>query len=139
MAKIKVYNKNRFDVGVKLINPVREQNIKAGSFSVMEEDDIYYLDTTSALFRRGMLVVDDPDIILNMGYTEVNESIKSDEEIKEILKLSITKMKSELNKIQEPHLVNAVFNIAKIIGGELSGNKIKFLSEYCGRPILEDI
>jgi hypothetical protein len=138
MAKVKVYNRNKFDIGVKLINPVREQNIKSGSFSILEEDDVYYLDTICTLFKRGMLVVEDKQITENLGFPEVNENIKNDEEILSILRGNFLKMKSELAKIKEPHMIDAVYHIAKGIGGELSGAKLKFLAEFCSRGILVD-
>jgi arginine deiminase len=136
MAKLKVFNRNKFDIGVKLINPIREQNIKAGSFSILEEDDIYYLDTICTLFKRGMLVVEDKQVVENLGIVEVHENSKTDEEIIAILKGNFLKMKSELAKIREPHLIDAVYNIAKSIGGELSGSKLKYLAEFCGKEIL---
>jgi hypothetical protein len=140
MAKVKVYNKNKFDIGVKLINPVREQNIKAGSFTILEKDDVYYLDTICALFRRGMLVIDDEEVKENLGYVEVNENIKSDDELISILKGNFLKMKSELSKINEPHIIDAIYNVAKTISAELSGAKLKFLSQFCSRDIdLDDI
>lgn len=138
MAKIKVWNRNKFDIGVKLINPIREQNIKCGSFTILEEDDVYYLDTICTLFKRGMLVIEDEQIKENLGFIEINENIKTDEEIIQILKSNVNKMKSELKKIEEPHIIDAVYNIAKNIGGELSGAKLKFLSEFCGKEIFID-
>jgi hypothetical protein len=138
MAKVKVFNKNKFDIGVKLINPIREQNIKAGSFTILEEDDVYYLDTICSLFKRGMLIIDDNNIKENLGIIELDESIKTDEELITILKSNFNKMKSELAKIKEPHIIDSIYNIAKNIGSELSGGKLKYLSEYCGKDIFID-
>ena len=138
MAKIKVFNKNKFDIGIKLINPVREQNIKAGSFTIIEDDDVYYLDSICTLFKRCMLTIEDSTIIEGLNMSEQQVMIKTDEEIIAILKGNFAKMKSELSKITEPHLKDAVYQISKPISSELSGGKLKFLSEYCGRDILID-
>jgi hypothetical protein len=136
--KVKVFNRNKFDVGVKLINPIREQNIKAGSFTIIEEDDIYYLDTICSLFRRGMLVIDNEEIKANLGYVESNEGIKTDEEIINILKSSFNVMKTKLEKIVEPHVIDVVYNITKSMGNELSGQKLKYLRKFCDREIFID-
>jgi hypothetical protein len=136
--KIKVYNNNKFDIGVKLINPVREQNIKAGSFTILEEDDVYYLDTICALFKRGMLTIDNEDVKQNLGFIDINQEIKTDEEIKVILKSGFTKMKTELEKITEPHIIDAVYQICLTMGNELSGQKLKYLNKFCNKEIYID-
>lgn len=138
MAKVKLYNKNQFDIGIKLINPVREQNIKAGSFTIVEEDDVYYLDTICTLIKRGMLIVDDKIINENLGFINENPNVKSDEEIEAIIKGNYLKMKKELTAITEPHTKDAVYRVALKIASELNGGKLKYLSEYCGRQILID-
>jgi len=136
MAKVKVFNRNKFDIGVKLINPVREQNIKSGSFTIMDEDDIYYLDTICTLFKRGMLVVDDENVNLQLGFMEKSSNIKTEDEIKNILTGNFLKMKKDLSLITEAHTKDLVYNVAKSIGNELSGSKLKYIAEFCGMPIL---
>ena len=138
MAKVKVFNRNKFDIGVKLINPIREQNIKAGSFTIMDEDDVYYLDTVCTLFKRGMLVVDDEEINTQLGFMEKNPNIKTEVEIKKVLTGNIQKMKKDLSLITAPHLKDLVYNVAKSIGKDLSGSKLKHIAEFCGVPILLD-
>jgi hypothetical protein len=136
MSKVKVFNKNKFDVGIRLINPQREQNIKAGSFTIIDEEDVYYLDSISTIFKRGILVVDNDVINENIGCTSVKESILSDSEIITLLRLSFTKMKQELSKIVEPHIIDSVYRVAKVYILELSGAKIKYLTEFTGKDIM---
>lgn len=138
MARLKVYNRNKFDVGVKLINPVREQNIKAGSFAMLDEEDVYYLDSICTLFKRGMLVIENETVNQNINCLEIQENIKPEEEIANILKGNFLKMKSELAKITEPHLRDNIYNIAVKVAGELSGSKLKYLNDYCGKEIMID-
>ena len=135
--KLKLYNKQKFDVGIKLINPMREQNIKAGSFTIVEDDDIYYLDSICSLIKRGFLTFDDDEIKMNLGYIENKVVTKNDEEILAFLKGGFLKMKSELASIKEPYLIDAVFKIAEGIADELSGSKIKYISEFCNRNIID--
>jgi hypothetical protein len=134
--KVKVFNPNPFDVGVSLINPVREQNIKGGSFTVLDPDDIYYLNSICTLFKRGHLVVEDPEVRENLGFFEEEVTIKSKQEIEAILKGNFLKMKAELSKITEPHLIDLVYTIAKSISDDLNGSKLKYISQFCKREII---
>ena len=140
--KVKLYNRNKFDVGVKFINPIREQNVKAGSFTIVEEDDVYYLNTTCNLIRRGMLTLDEKEteIINNLGFADdaVKVISKTDAEIEAILRGNITKMKNELSVITEAFMKDAVYQIAKGISDELNGNKLKYLAEFCGKDIINE-
>jgi len=136
--KVKVYNRNKFDVGIKLINPNREQNIKGGSFTIIEDDDIYYLNTISSLFRRGMLVVEDEEVNINLGFADIRPVTRTDAEIEAILRGNFLKMKSELLAITENFMKHAIFKVASTIADELSGSKIKFISEFCGKKIIID-
>lgn len=141
MAKVKVFNRNKFDIGIRLMNPVREQNIKAGSFTVVDEDDVYYLDTICSLFRKGKLVVEDETVLNNLGITEKNPNTITETEIITILKnANFLKMKKELSEIVEPHAIALVYQTVKNMANELSGAKLKYLSKFCGRDLLiEDI
>lgn len=134
--KVKLYNRNKFDVGVKFINPVREQNVKAGSFTIVDEDDVYYLNTTCNILKRGMLVCDNEEVNINLGSLD-SIVLKSDNEIETLLKGNFLKMKSELSKIKEKFMIDCVFTVAQKMVNELSGGKIKHLNDYCGRNVID--
>ena len=138
MAKVKVLNKNKFDVGIKLINPIREQNIKGGSFTIIDEEDVYYLNSICGLFKDGSLVVEDKPVLETMGLNEENPNVVSDEEILEILSGNFLKMKKRLSEINQPYVISNIYNVALKNASNLSGGKLKHLSEFCGRPILVD-
>ena len=136
MAKVKVFNKNKFDIGINLINPIREQNIKAGSFTIVDEDDVYYLDSICTLFKKGMLVIEKPEVKETLGIVEDNPNIISDKEIEELLLGNFIKMRKDLSEITEVHVINNIHSIACKVANNLSGAKIKFLNNYCGRDII---
>jgi len=138
MAKVKMFNKNRFDIGISLINPSREQNIRAGSFTIVEEDDVYYLDTICTLLKRGMLVVENEEVNINLGIMDKNPNVVNEVEMLKTLRGNFLKMKKDLEIITEPHTKNAIYSLARSISGELSGAKLRFLGEFCGREILID-
>lgn len=133
--KVKLRNPNKFDVGVKLIDPQRELNIKAGSFIMATRDDIYYLDTVSRLLKKSYLVVDDEEINVNLGYNGNNFNIINEKEIEELLFGNYLHMEKEIKKYTEPHVIDAIYQFAKTNVDKLSGSKIKFLSKFCGKDI----
>jgi len=135
MAKIKVLNTNKFDVGISLINPPREQNIRAGSFTMLDSEDIYYLDSICTLFKRGYLTIQSEEVKEELGYIENNEGIKTEKEIEEILKGNFLKMKSSLGKITEPHIKDLVYLVTTKIYDDLNGSKLKFISQFCNREV----
>ena len=141
--KVKVFNKNKFNVGIRLINPLREMNIIAGSFVNLEEDDIYYLNTICTLFQRGMLTIENKEennvVNENLGFSEPNPNFKSEDEIEDILSITnFQKMKKELSLITEPHVIDAVYRVAKRNMDSMTGAKLKFISEFCKMDLLSD-
>lgn len=136
--KYKVENKNLFAIGIILENPKREQNILPNSFAKLSEDDIAYVDSTSTLFSRGMLYVNDKNINEMLGYIEKNPNVITDEEIITILKSPIKNMKEQLNKLTELHAKNRVLIVLKKIGNELPVSKIKYLKQMFGKELFLD-
>jgi hypothetical protein len=139
MAKlVKVINPNKFDVGVKLMDGIRSINIRHGAFTMLDENEVYYINQVSGLFKRKMLVVEDEDVVQNMGFAPDEAKNLTDDEIATLLKGNHLKMKKELEKITEPHIKDRVYNIAKTL--DLSASKLKIISDFVGRPIeLDDI
>lgn len=136
MAKVKLFNKNKFDVGIKLINPIREQNIKPNSFTIIDEDDVFYLDSICGLLKRGILRVEKEEVKEALGHMVKNPNIIDDKEIETLLLGNFMKMKKKLSDITEPHIKSYVYDIACNLSNNLSGSKIKFLNTFCGRDIV---
>jgi hypothetical protein len=132
--KIKVSNPNTFIYGIKLMDGVREMIVKPKSFVLLDEDEVYYLDSTSRTFRDGFLVIEDENVKEQMGQTEANPNVLSDEEIEKILKGNFLKMKSELGKIHVQHVLNRVAEIALTL--DLPMSKLKFVQEITNKELL---
>lgn len=66
-----------------------------------------------------------------------NECGKNDKEkvIDDLLKGNFLKMKSELAKYIEKADKELIFKLAKNVIGDLSGGKIKFVNEFCGKSL----
>lgn len=136
--KYKVFNNNRFNVGIRFENEAnREILIKPNSFVLMSEDDILYVDTVSKLFSKGILYVEDEDLMVKMGYMEKNPNTISEDEIKKILKMPNNKMKEALSKIDAKHAIDKVIAVAK--ESDLPQSKLKIIKELFNVEIFEEI
>jgi hypothetical protein len=131
-TKIKVNNKNPFNVGIKFMDNVREVNIPKNGFMMLEEEEIYFQNTQCLLFKKGILTVDNAEINENIGITSQDVAL-SDQEIEAILKYPLAKMKKELSVVTEPHILSKIFEIAKKTYANLTGSKVDFISELCNR------
>jgi hypothetical protein len=136
--KYKVFNNNRFNVGIRFENEAnREILIKPNSFVLMSEDDILYVDTVSKLFSKGILYVEDEDLMIKMGYMEKNPNTISEDEIRKILKMPNNKMKEALSKIDAKHAIDKVIAVAK--ESDLPQSKLKIIKELFNVEIFEEI
>lgn len=136
--KYKVFNNNRFNVGIRFENEAnREILIKPNSFVLMSEDDILYVDTVSKLFSKGILYVEDEDLMVKMGYMEKNPNTISEDEIRKILKMPNNKMKEALSKIDAKHAIDKVIAVAK--ESDLTESKLKIIKDLFNVEIFEEI
>lgn len=132
--KYKVHNRNPFNVGLNFMDGLRSITIPKKSFTLLDEDEIYYQNTISTLFQKGVLTVDEDEIKKNLNLdTEKNSNAITDEDIKNILKGSLAKIKKDLSGINEPYAKSKVFEIAKDMYSNLSGGKIDYIASFCGR------
>ena len=132
--KYKVFNRNKYDVGIAFMDQVRTMNVKAGSFVLLAEDEIAFLHSISTTFTGKELSVDDAYINENiLGFTAGEKVFLSEEEIISILKSALPKMKKELTLITEENFKYLIFEQAKKMYDELTGGKIDFLAEYCNK------
>lgn len=138
MTKYKVFNNNNFNIGIRYENqPNREQIIRAKSFVLMEEDDIYYVDSASTLFKKGIIFLEDEDMLEKMGYTEKNPNTISEKEIKEIFRMSNGKMKAELKKLDAKHAFDKVIDVARKT--DLPQSKLKIISDVIPNIEVSDL
>ena len=128
--KIKVLNPQKFDVGVVTPDNKLGINIKAGTFAYMTEDDIGYINSTSRIFQRGLLRVENPvkeaEVMENIGIDVENEpNFVTDDDIRKAFGLSAKKLEEWLAGITEEYLLDRVFEIAR--AENLPSNKLKVL------------
>jgi len=130
MKKVKVFNNNKFIVGVRFQNANgRETNIPPNAFVYMDEEDILYVNSVSSLFSKGIIYTEDQDMLEMMGYIEQNPNSVSEKEIKDILELGNARMKTELKKLTENHAIQKVISVVQEGQVDLTMAKIKIISE----------
>ena len=133
--RYRVTNKCKFDIGVKLPTGL-DVIINAGSFQLMTADDIVFIESIcneTKFFAKRMLVVYDQDgkevpfDKLGAFIEEDEHPHYSDEEIENMLKSSVTKIKSWISAIEDPVELHAVAEVAKKM--DLTSGKLKVLQE----------
>lgn len=130
MGKFKVFNNNKFDIGVLLLNQPFTANVRAGSFILMDDDDVAYNISMNTLFQRGLLRIDskDSEALINNGI-DVNENVNfcNDDDIRKVLAGSQKKLEEWLDNVNEGYILDRVYDIA--LESNLSLNKLKVLQK----------
>ncbi|TVY09965.1 hypothetical protein [Paenibacillus cremeus] len=129
--KVKLVNPNPFAHGLKLMDGIREINIAGGSFTLLDEDEVYFINSVSRTFSHKHLLIADPEINQALGYAEKPVIGLSDEEIKTLLRGTINKIKDTLVNVTEKHEIDRVIDVAKGME-DLQRNKITYLQEWSG-------
>lgn len=122
---IRLWNKQKFDIGIFLADNPVGVNITAGTFKLVSEDDLYYVAATCDFLQRGLLTVEEKNapVLEEVG---VVPAAVTDEEITKILGTSAKKIGEWLTDIEDPIVLDRVYDIAKEM--DLSAAKLKVLS-----------
>ena len=131
--KIRLLNKQKFDVGIVLPGGNENQrgvNIKAGSFFPVTADELDYIASVSTLIQRGILTVEEKNAAMmeNIGIDMKNDpNFITDEEIHKRLSGSAKKIGEWLDTITEDYILDRVYDEA--VKMDLGLNKLKVLQE----------
>lgn len=127
--RIRVYNPNKFDVGIMLLNG-REQNVPHGSFVMLTQDDIDYIASLSKVFSKGYLRVEaaeEQEVLENLGINKEEEpNFMDDVDIKKKLALSAAKLGAWLDTIEDKVLLHRIADIAK--ENDIPASKMKLIA-----------
>ena len=109
--KIRIINPNRFMVGLKLMDGIREVVVHPNSFVFLEENDVYYINNMCRLFREKTLFIDDEEINDTLGY---DKDYLTNEKIKHLLSKSPKDIKKVVEENNYKHIKDKIVNVAKI-------------------------
>ena len=135
---IKVRNDNKYYVGLKCSNWLKNKVLKPMSFAYLTDNDILELDSNHDFFSSGELVVEDEELNIKMGYAEINPNTLSEKQLEDIFKLSATDIKEKLSGVTEMFAIAKISSVAK--RSDLSVTRLKAIESIVGKKIdLEDI
>lgn len=128
--RIRLRNPQKFNVGIVTPDKPYGQNIPAGGFTIINQDELDYLMGNSTLLKNGVLQVEGEkreETLEVMGIDkENNANFMSDDDIKKKLQMNANQLKKWLNSTEaEPYVLERVAEIAK--GMNLSANKLQVL------------
>ena len=120
-------NPQKFNVGIVTYDKKAGVNIAPGSFALVTQRELNYLDSTSTLLRRGVLFVEENDEAMQKIGIDMatNPNFISDEEIKKKLSGTLKKMKEWLDGVTEGYILDRIYDVA--MGMNLNIDKVNVL------------
>ena len=138
VTRTKVLNPNKFNVGIKLYDG-RTMNIVPHGFQLLTKDEIAYVASTTTLFARGMLRVEESakPVLEEIGVVEeANICFMAEDEIKKKLNMSATKIAAWLADVTDEIVLNRIAEMAKAM--DLSASKMKVIEEKYPKAFMAD-
>lgn len=129
--KMIVRNPNLFKVGLNFMDGIKSVVIPPKGYLSIPEEEIDYINSTSSVFKRKILIIENEEKNEDLGYDTNTVANFSDDEIRELIKGHLNKIKSVLANEKEKHVIDRVITIAREFE-DLSLNKVKFLEEWSG-------
>ena len=129
MEKTRVYNQRKYDVGLLLQNG-SERVIHSGSFTLLSRDDIEYLISIAPALFEGekQLSIEDRALAVQLGVIDSAQAEQMDAEtIRKKLGLRAGQLKTWLDGIAEPYLLDAIYDVAMTM--DLPASKLQLLQE----------
>lgn len=127
--KIKVYNVQKFNIGIRTPEKPDGMNIAPGSFAFLTQDDIEFVMSQSRLFQLGYLREQEGStVVADSGIDTVNDAnFLDDEAIRKKLSQSAKKVKEWLDTVTAEHTLDRIFDVAMAMDLQLA--KLKILNE----------
>lgn len=128
--RIRLRNPQAFNVGIITPDKPYGINIAPGGFTIINQDELDYLMSSSQLLQKGVLQVEGEkkeEALEAMGIdTENNANFMSDEDIRKKLSGNANQLKKWLESTEaEPYVLGRIVEIAR--GMNLNANKLQVL------------
>ena len=128
--KIVLKNPQKFDVGIITMAKPNGVNIKAGSFCLVNQDELNYRASICTLLQDGVLTVDKEHVeaMKEIGIDpETDPNFISDEEIRKKLSGTVKKVREWLATVEMGHILDRIYDVA--VSMNLSADKLKVLMD----------
>ena len=126
--KVRITNPNKFMVGLKLMDGIREVVVHPNSFVILDANDAFYINNMCTLFKKGVIFIEDNEINEFLGLDKIYNV--TDAEIKEILGKSAKVIQEKMEALSEKHILDRFVNIAKDL--DLPASKLKVIEDITG-------
>lgn len=134
VVRYRIWNKNKYDVGVRLLNNI-EINIRPNSFYSVDEDNLIFLNSVCSLFKDFTLTIEDKNAREILGIEKQVFDTFDDEIILQCLNESFDEMKAKFSLIDNANVKYKIFDMARSISEDLTGKKLKYLAEFCEKDM----
>lgn len=135
--KVRVYNKTNHDVGVGSIDGIKSWNIKPNSFIKVDVDEVINWHFTSTLFARKHLVIDDIDVLNEMGLTPEDMYIPTNNDIENTIHSTPEDIEKTFGNNIEGHIKERIIEVAKK-SETLPMNNVKTIEKITGVDLYEN-
>ncbi len=128
--KIILRNPQKFDVGIVTMAKPMGVNIKAGSFCLVNQDELNYIASICTLLQDGILTVDKEHVeaMKEIGIDPENDPhFITEEEIRKKLSGTTKKVREWLATVEKGHILDRIYDVA--VNMNLSADKLKVLME----------
>lgn len=123
---IRLWNKQKFDIGVVLSDNPAGVNIGHGKFQMVSEDDLYFISATCDCLQRGLLEVEENKAQVLEDAGVISVAVK-DDDIKKYLNGTAKKLGEWMADIADPIVLDKIYDVA--MGMDLTAAKLKILRE----------
>jgi hypothetical protein len=138
--KVKVWNRTKGLHHFVFSDGKRVFPIAPGGFTKVPLDEIYYVNSTSKSFSKGLLEIDseEKELLEELGYAKRSPNVFTPQEIKDLLSRNLDKKTKEiLSQITERHAKDKLIEVARTM--DLTHTKIKFIEEITGMTVFNEL
>ena len=138
--KVKIWNRTKGIHHFVFSDGKRIFPIAPGGFSLVPLEEIYYVNSTSKSFSKGLLEIDasEKELLQELGYEKRSANSYTKKEFEKILSGNLTKaVKEELSQINQKHAKENLIEVARSL--DLTQSKYKFVEEITGMQVFNEL
>lgn len=138
--KVKVWNRTKGVHTFVFSDGIRQFPIAPGGFQLIPIEEIYFVNSMSKSFKKGILEIDpdETELLQELGYEIKSPNTYSEKELENLLKGNFTKrVKEKLSNITELHAKRNLIETARKL--DLSQSKVKTIEEITDMKVYDEL